>query len=59
MVTPFEINFYFGIVGLVITVVYNFVLTSNYVNFVDATGDELTGSTLMTLVAVTGMLGIV
>ena len=59
MVTPFEINFYFGIVGLVVTVVYNFVLTSNYVNLRDTAGDEFMGSTAMTLVAVTGMLGIV
>ena len=60
VVSPFEINFFFAIVGLVATLVYNVLLSDNYDELqviaasTTANPDEL----LMPMMALTGLLSV-
>ena len=58
MVTPFEINFFFACVGLFVTLIYNFVLTSNYEQLILLASNPETGSNFLTLVSISSFLGI-
>ena len=61
IISPFEINFFFAIVGLMTSFAYNFFLSDNYVEMkelaasTEANPDEL----LMPLMALTGVLTVV
>ena len=60
VISPFEINFFFALVGLIVTLVYNVLLSDNYEELATlasspANSDEI----LMPLMAVTGVLSVV